>query len=168
MLDLPFLFDTRAHMLPVCSTGRSATAAQGAGRLEPESARDLGGGLAQSHQQPSPITTAADIRGLKIRTTPNPAHVKAFQLLGAVPTPMPFTELFNALEQKTVDGQENPVTLILNAKFFEVQKHVSLTRHAFTSAPLVMNRDKFAALAPDLQAALATTATEMAAEPSAR
>ncbi|WP_204315134.1 TRAP transporter substrate-binding protein DctP, partial [Klebsiella pneumoniae] len=74
-----------------------------------------------------PVRTAADIRGLKIRTTPNPAHIRAFQLLGAVPTPMAFTELFSALETGAVDGQENPVTLILNAKFNEVQKHISLT-----------------------------------------
>jgi len=64
------------------------------------------------------------------KVTPNPAHIKAFQLLGAVPTPMAFTELFTALEMGSVDGQENPVTLILNAKFFEVQKHLTLTRHA--------------------------------------
>jgi tripartite ATP-independent transporter DctP family solute receptor len=109
-----------------------------------------------------PVANAADIKGLKIRTTPNPAHVKAFQLLGAVPTPMPFTELFSALETKTVDGQENPVTLILNAKFYEVQKHLSLTRHAFTSGPVVMNKAKFDALAPDLQASLTSVAGEMA------
>ena len=99
--------------------------------------------MAQPDQQPQAGAHADDLKGLKIRTTPNPAHIKAFQLLGAVPTPMAFTELFTALEMGSVDGQENPVTLILNAKFFEVQKHLTLTRHAFTTGPLVMNKAKF-------------------------
>jgi TRAP-type transport system periplasmic protein len=162
VLDLPFLFDTRAHVAKVLDgpIGDGLRKELEGSNLKALATWEVGWrNLTNSRR---PVATATDIKGLKIRTTPNPAHVKAFQLLGAIPTPMPFTELFNALEQKTVDGQENPVTLILNAKFFEVQKHVSLTRHAFTSAPLVMNRDKFAALAPDLQAALTATATEMA------
>jgi TRAP-type transport system periplasmic protein len=162
VLDLPFLFDTRAHVVRVLDgpIGDGLRKELEGSNLKALATWEVGWrNLTNSRR---PVANAADIKGLKIRTTPNPAHVKAFQLLGAVPTPMPFTERFNALEQKTVDGQENPVTLILNAKFFEVQKHVSLTRHAFTSAPLVMNRDKFAALSPDLQVALTTTATEMA------
>ncbi|MGL4323066.1 MAG: TRAP transporter substrate-binding protein [Beijerinckiaceae bacterium] len=163
VLDLPFLFNTRGHVAKVLdgAIGDGLRKELEASNLKALATWEVGWrNLTNSRR---PVANAADLKGLKIRTTPNPAHVKAFQLLGAVPTPMPFTELFNALEQKTVDGQENPVTLILNAKFFEVQKHVSLTRHAFTSAPLVMNRDKFAALAPDLQSVLTATATEMAA-----
>ncbi|WP_204271761.1 TRAP transporter substrate-binding protein DctP, partial [Escherichia coli] len=72
------------------------------------------------------------------------------------------TELFSALETGAVDGQENPVTLILNAKFNEVQKHISLTRHAFTSGPLVMNKAKFEAMAPATRAMLVETAAECA------
>lgn len=163
VLDLPFLFDTRAHVAKVLdgAIGDGLRKELEGSNLKALATWEVGWrNLTNSRK---PVAKADDIKGLKIRTTPNPAHVKAFQLLGAVPTPMPFTELFNALEQKTVDGQENPVTLILNAKFFEVQKHVSLTRHAFTSAPLVMNNDKFKALAPDLQAALTSSALEMAA-----
>jgi TRAP-type C4-dicarboxylate transport system substrate-binding protein len=75
---------------------------------------------------------------------------------------MAFTELFTALEMGSVDGQENPVTLILNAKFFEVQKHLTMSRHAFTTGPLIMNKGKFEALSPDLQKTLLETAREMA------
>lgn len=163
VLDLPFLFDTRAHVAKVLdgAIGDGLRRELEGSNLKALATWEVGWrNLTNSRK---PISTAADIRGLKIRTTPNPAHVKAFQLLGAVPTPMAFTELFNALEQKTVDGQENPVTLILNAKFFEVQKHLSLTRHAFTSAPLVMNNTKFNALAPELRDVLTSTAIEMAA-----
>lgn len=75
---------------------------------------------------------------------------------------MAFTELFTALETGTVDGQENPVTLILNARFFEVQRHLSLTRHAFTTAPFCMNNDKFASYPADLQEILLDAARDMA------
>ena len=109
-----------------------------------------------------PVRGPEDLKGLKIRTTPNPAHIKAFELLGAIPTPMAFTELFTALEVGSVDGQENPVTLILNAKFFEVQKYLTLTRHAFTTGPLVMNKASFEALSPAVQKILVDTAREMA------
>lgn len=162
VLDLPFLFSSRAHVAKVLdgAIGDGLRKDLEGSNLKALATWEVGWrNLTNSRR---PIAKAEDIKGLKIRTTPNPAHVKAFQLLGAVPTPMPFTELFTALENKTVDGQENPVTLILNAKFFEVQKHVSLTRHAFTSAPLVMNKAKFDALAPDLQKALVDTAAELA------
>ena len=61
---------------------------------------------------------------------------------------MPFTELFTALETRTVDGQENPTTLILNARFYEVQRHLSLTRHAYTAGILAMSKQKWEGLQP--------------------
>ncbi|MFY8113795.1 MAG: TRAP transporter substrate-binding protein [Rhabdaerophilum sp.] len=163
VLDLPFLFSSRAHVAKVLdgAIGDGLRKDLEGSNLKALATWEVGWrNLTNSRR---PIANANDIKGLKIRTTPNPAHVLAFKLLGAVPTPMPFTELFTALETKTVDGQENPVTLILNAKFFEVQKHLSLTRHAFTSAPLVMNKAKFDALAPDLQKVLTETGIELAA-----
>jgi len=163
VLDLPFLFSSRAHVAKVLdgAIGDGLRRELEGSNLKALATWEVGWrNLTNSRK---PVANAEDIKGLKIRTTPNPAHVLAFKLLGAVPTPMPFTELFTALENRTVDGQENPVTLILNAKFFEVQKHLSLTRHAFTSAPLVVNKAKFDAMAPDLQKALVETAVEMAA-----
>lgn len=162
VLDLPFLFESRAHVAKVMdgAIGDGLRKELEASNLKPLATWEIGWrNLTNSRRA---VANAADIKGLKIRTTPNPAHVKAFQLLGAVPTPMPFTELFSALETKTVDGQENPVTLILNAKFYEVQKFMSLTRHAFTTGPLVMNKAKYDALTPDLQQALVSVASEIA------
>jgi tripartite ATP-independent transporter DctP family solute receptor len=97
------------------------------------------------------INKADDIRGLKIRTTPNPSHIKAFQLLGASPQPMPFAEVFGALESGAVDGQENPPTLMLSSKMYEVQKYLSLTRHAYTALVVLMNKAKFDSLKPEYQ-----------------
>lgn len=101
-----------------------------------------------------PVRTPDDVKGLKVRTTPNPAHIKAFQLMGAAPTPMPLAEVFGALESKAVDGQENPVNIVRNNKFYEVQKYMSLTRHAYTAMPVVMNKKKFDGLKPEQQTAL--------------
>ena len=111
-----------------------------------------------------PVVKLEDMAGLKIRTTPNPSHIKAFQLVGVNPVPMPYTEVFNALETRTVDGQENPITLIQSAKFYEVQKYLTLTQHAYTAAPFVMNLKKFQALTPAAQKAMETTAAEIIRE----
>lgn len=164
VLDLPFLIQSRNHAAAVMD----GAIGDGLRReLEPSNLKALATweiGWRNLTNNRRPVATPADLRGLKIRTTPNPAHLRAFQLLGAVPTPMAFTELFTALETGTVDGQENPVTLILHAKFFEVQKHLSLTRHAFTTGPVVMNKQKFDAYPPEVQKALTSVAIELAAE----
>jgi tripartite ATP-independent transporter DctP family solute receptor len=162
VLDLPFLFRDRKHAAavldgPVGDQLRTEVEAAG---LKALATWDIGWRNLTNNRRP--IRTPDDLKGLKIRTTPNPAHIKAFQLLGALPTPMAFTELFTALEVGSVDGQENPVTLILNAKFFEVQKYLTLTRHAFTTGPMVMNKTQFEALSPALQKTVLDTAREMA------
>lgn len=163
VLDLPFLIQSRKHAAAVMDgpIGDSLRAELEGSNLKALATWEIGWRNLTNNRRP--VATAADMRGLKIRTTPNPAHIKAFQLLGAIPTPMAFTELFTALETGTVDGQENPVTLILNAKFYEVQKHVSLTRHAFTTGPVVMNKAKFDAYPADIREMLVKTAVELAA-----
>lgn len=88
-----------------------------------------------------PVVTPEDMKGLKIRLMENPIHVGTFKTLGAYPTPMPFGELFTALQQKIVDGQENPLVIIYTSKFFEVQKHLALTGHFYAPAILLVNRD---------------------------
>ncbi|MGE5679202.1 MAG: DctP family TRAP transporter solute-binding subunit [Pseudomonadota bacterium] len=77
------------------------------------------------------VKTPADVKGLKIRTMENPIHLAAWKALGANPTPMPFSEVFTAMQQHTIDGQENPIPTIYLQKFYEVQKHVSLTGHVY-------------------------------------
>ena len=77
------------------------------------------------------VKSPADLKGLKIRTMQNPIHLEAFRAMGANPTPMPFSEVFTALQQKTIDGQENPIPTIWLSKFYEVQKYVTLTGHVY-------------------------------------
>ena len=83
------------------------------------------------------INTPDDVKGLKVRTMQNKVHIQAFQSIGVQPTPMAFPELFTALQQGTVDGQENPIPVILSAKFAQVQKHLSLTGHVYSPALLI-------------------------------
>lgn len=98
-----------------------------------------------------PITKPEDLKGLKIRTQENPIHIAAFKLLGSSPTPMSFSELYTALAQKTVDAQENPITLTYSSKFYEVQEYYSLTGHVYAVAPLVVSTIFFDRLPEDLQ-----------------
>jgi tripartite ATP-independent transporter DctP family solute receptor len=87
-----------------------------------------------------PINKVADIEGLKLRVIPNPINVDWVKALGANPTPLPFPELYAALEQGAVDGQENPVATINGAKLFEVQKHLALTGHQYNPQSVVISK----------------------------
>jgi TRAP-type transport system periplasmic protein len=86
------------------------------------------------------IAKVEDFAGLKLRVIPNPVFLETFKALKANPVPMNFGELYTALENKTVDGQENPYTVILSNKFYEVQKFVSATNHAYTQNILLVSK----------------------------
>ena len=88
-----------------------------------------------------PVNAPDDLKGLKMRTMENPVHIQAYKQFGIIPTPMAFTEVFTALQQGTVDGQENPLSVILFAKFSQVQKHLTLTGHVYSPALILMNKD---------------------------
>ncbi len=86
------------------------------------------------------VKSVEDFNGLKIRTMENEIHLAVFKALGANPTPMAFTELFTALQQGTVDGQENPLVTIYNSKFFEVQDYLSMTNHVYSPFVFLMSK----------------------------
>ena len=85
------------------------------------------------------IVKPADAAGLKMRTMENKVHMEGYKTFGIQPTPMAFPELFGALQQGTVDGQENPIPVILSSKFAQVQKHLSLTGHVYSPALLLLS-----------------------------
>jgi TRAP-type C4-dicarboxylate transport system substrate-binding protein len=87
-----------------------------------------------------PIVHASDAAGLKVRTMENKVHMDGYKTFGLLPTPMAFPELFTALQQGTVDGQENPIPVILSSKFSQVQKHLSLTGHVYSPAVLILSQ----------------------------
>jgi tripartite ATP-independent transporter DctP family solute receptor len=114
-----------------------------------------------------PITSPADLKGLKIRTQSNPLHLQGFKALGASPTPMSFAELFTALQQGVVDGQENPIFMTYIVKLYKVQKYLSLTGHLFSAGSFVMNNDFYKGLPEDIKSAIdkaAVTAREAGIE----
>jgi TRAP-type C4-dicarboxylate transport system substrate-binding protein len=84
-----------------------------------------------------PIVKPEDASGLKMRTMENKVHIDGYKAFGIQPTPMAFPEVYGALQQGTVDGQENPIPVILASKFSQVQKHLSLTGHVYSPALLI-------------------------------
>ena len=109
----------------------------------------------------TPIRTMADLKGLKIRLQPNETHLATFRALGANPVAMDVKELYSALEQRVVDGQENPYTVISASRFSEVQKQLSNTGHFFDFIAVVASKKAFEQLKPEHQKAVreAMTAT---------
>ena len=87
-----------------------------------------------------PLNKVSDIEGLKLRVIPNPINVDWVKALGANPTPLPFPELYAALEQHAVDGQENPVTVINSNKLYEVQKYMTLTNHQYNPQSVMISK----------------------------
>lgn len=98
-----------------------------------------------------PIAKLEDFAGLKLRVIPNPVYLETFKAFKANPVPMNFGELYTALENKTVDGQENPYSVILSNKFYEVQKYVSATNHTYTQNILLVGKKFWDKLSPEEQ-----------------
>jgi TRAP-type transport system periplasmic protein len=109
-----------------------------------------------------PIKTADDIKGLKIRVIQSPIYIDTFSALGANPVPMPFPEVYTALEQKTIDGQENPFTVIEANKFQEVQKNLAGTRHIYNPQTMAISKKSWDKLNKDEQKILLDAAAESA------
>ena len=95
-----------------------------------------------------PLNKVEDIEGLKLRVIPNPINVDWVKALGANPTPLPFPEVYGALEQKAIDGQENPIAVIAANKFWEVQKYVALTNHQYNPQSVIFSKKVWDTLSP--------------------
>ncbi|WP_167578724.1 DctP family TRAP transporter solute-binding subunit [Jeotgalibacillus proteolyticus] len=97
------------------------------------------------------IVTPEDLSGLKIRTQENQAHMDMISAFGGNPTPIAFNELYSSLQQGVIDGYENPFSLIVGMKFYEVTKFMTLTNHVYGVYAFVINEDAYQALPEDLQ-----------------
>ena len=143
ILDIPFLFRDKAHARAVLDgpIGQEMLA-----KFESKGIKALGwaeNGFRHMTNSKRPVNAPEDQKGLKMRTMENPVHNAAYKGFGIVTTPMAFPEVFTALQQGTVDGQENPLSVIMAAKFEQVQKHLSLTGHVYSPAIFLMNKAAF-------------------------
>lgn len=148
ILDIPFLFRDTAHARAVLDGPIGQAMLKD---FEPKGIEALAwaeNGFRNMTNNRHPIRTPADLDGLKMRTMENPVHIEAYRALGIIPTPMAFTEVFTALQQGTVDGQENPLSVIMAAKLYEVQKYLTLTGHVYSPALILMSKAKWDALSP--------------------
>lgn len=106
------------------------------------------------------ITSPADMKGMKLRVPNNPLWVEFFGAMGAAPTPMAFAEVYNALQLKVVDGQENPINVPVSAKLYEVQKYATISNHIADAWVLGMNPARYDGLSDAFKAALNDAAKE--------
>jgi len=140
VLDLPFLFKDRETAYKVLD-----------GKIGQDLLNDLPSvgviglnywenGFRHLTNNKREVKSVDDIKGLKIRTLENDLHIDLWKELGATPVPMAFTELFTALEQHVVDGQENPIGNVAINKFYEVQKYLTKTGHVYNASPLLISK----------------------------
>jgi len=162
VVDLPFLFRDREHAYKVLDgpIGREL--------LDAFSAKGIKGlafwenGFRQITNSVRPIEKPEDLKGIKIRTMENKVHLSAFRAFGASPTPMAWSEVYTALQQKTIDAQENPIAIIYFQKISEVQKYLALTGHFYSPTPLLMSLKAFNNLPKNIQKIMLDTAMECA------
>ncbi len=163
VLSMPYLFDSREHAVKVLD-----------GEVGSELSKDLESkgivnlafwenGYRHMTNNTRPIKAAADAAGLKVRVQESPVYISLIKALGSTPTPIPFGELYTAMEQKVVDSQENPLAQIATNKFNEVQKHLTLTAHTYDAAVFLMSKMALDKLPADLQQVVKESAMEAGA-----
>jgi tripartite ATP-independent transporter DctP family solute receptor len=147
ILDVPFLFRDKAHARAVLD---GPIGQQMLGKFDAKGFKALAwgeNGFRHMTNSKRDVKLPEDLKGLKMRTMENPVHIAAYKGLGIITTPMAFPEVFTALQQGTVDGQENPLSVIMASKFDQVQKHLTLTGHVYSPCIFVMNKAAFDKLA---------------------
>jgi tripartite ATP-independent transporter DctP family solute receptor len=159
-MDIPFLFNNSKEAFAVMD---SDFAKRLLNRLSDKNLIGLGYwdlGFRNVTNSKRPITKLEDFTGLKLRVLQLPTYINLFNTVGANAVPMPFTELYAALETHAVDGQDNPVTVIYNSKLNEVQKYLSLTRHTYNPQVLLISKKFWSQLSPDEQKLISASAAE--------
>lgn len=111
-----------------------------------------------------PIAKVEDMQGLKLRVVQTPLMIDMFKALGSNAVPLPFTELYTAMETKAVDGQDNPIVAFETNKFYEVQKYISTTRHVYNPLIVLFSQKSWEKLSPDERKILVEAANETRAE----
>ena len=160
VFDLPYIYKDKAHEFRVFDgeIGKEIDKKMQEKGFRVVCYFDMGSRQITNNKQP--INTLADIKGMKIRVPQTEASIEGFKALGAAPTPMAFSEVYMALQQKVVDGQENPLSVVVSAKFNEVQKYMSLTNHQLFIQVLSISEKTWKKLSPEHQKILMEAAKE--------
>jgi tripartite ATP-independent transporter DctP family solute receptor len=154
VLDIPFAFDSYEIAWGVLDGPMGQKLLESSEGLGLRGLAYLENGFRHVTNNVRMVNGPDDLKGIKIRTMEAPMHMENFKALGANPTPVPWTELYLTMQQKVVDGQENPLANIWEVKMFEVQKYTSLTGHIYDPMPLVANLAWFNKLPREHQAAI--------------
>ena len=160
LVDLPFLFQTPQQADAVMDGPFGTKLAEA---LPDKGVVGLGYwelGFRNLTNNRRPVTKAEDIAGLKIRVLQSPVFIDLFTALGANPVPMPYPELYTALETGTVDGQENPFSNVVSAKMFEVQKHLAVTNHIYNPQIVIISKKAWDKMNEDERKVIQDAATE--------
>lgn len=160
VIELPFMFKSREHVYKVVDGPLAAKIYEGAESKGLKIVSTWENGFRMITNNVRPIVTPADMKGIKIRVMESQMYIDLFKALGANPTPMARGELFTALQQRTVDAQENPLGQIYTSRFYEVQKYVSLTGHSYSPEPLVFSLATWNKLPKAYQTAIEKAALE--------
>lgn len=160
--DLPFMFENVDQVDKVLAgkAGKEILAS-----LDEQNIKGLAffeNGFRNITNSKRPIQTVDDLKGLKIRVMQNPIMIDTFKTWGANPTPMAFNEVFTALEQKTIDGQDNPNTIIYDGGLYEAQKYLTISHHFYTPYILIMSKKKWDTFSTEDQKLLQECADEAA------
>jgi len=151
LMDLPFLFNSHEHVYRALDGEIGDFLNE---KLEAAGFKNLGyweQGFKNISNNKREIRTAKDMEGIKMRIQESPLLSETYKALGATATPMPFTEVYVAIQQGVVEGYEGSIVPFSDIKLYEVQKYLSEARISFGAAVLIMNKEKFESLDPDIQ-----------------
>lgn len=162
VFDLPYLFENRTDVQKFAAGSAGDMLAAGFEGSGMELVAMWDNGFRVITNNIRPIVTPADLDGLKIRTPTSRQRVEMFNTLGANATPLSFKEVYSALDQGVVDGQENPAHVAESAKLFEVQKYMSLSNHVYLPTFLVFGQPFMAGLDPEVADTVRAVAKDMA------
>ncbi len=159
VFDLPFIFRDRQHAFKALDTIGMEMGV----KLEPQGMKLLcfmENGIRNMTNNVRSIKGPEDMKGLKVRVMEQPVYIEMMKALGASPTPMAFSELFTSLQKGVIDGQENPAAHIYTKRFFEVQKYISKTEHAYAAEPVLISLATWNGLTPEQQEIVQEAADE--------
>ncbi|BCV24318.1 TRAP transporter substrate-binding protein [Gelria sp. Kuro-4] len=161
--ELPFLFKSREEAYQVLDGSVGQEVLNNLSKVNLKGLAFAERGFRNLTNSKRPVNRPEDVKGLKIRVMENPVYIDTFKALGANAVPMAWTEALTALQQGTIDGQENPVNVIYAFKLYETQKHLALTRHTYAPATIMMSQQVWSSFPADVQQVLVAAAKEAAA-----